>query len=362
MSTKKEGAPEPPFGQPPAQPQSATMPAQATPPANGNGGAKTEEPKKPMEILKDYFNKWRPTLAQVLPKGVSLDRIIRIASNVYMNRPELHSCSPESMVRATVQCAELGLEPGPLLGEVAFVPYEMTRRRKDGNVWKEYKVLEVQCQPQYLGLIKLAKQAGGISDVYAVCVYTSEKTPTFDETGRLVAGFYQEQGTVRRIQHIPQVDDRSNDLYVVYGVVKFSDNTSHFEVLSKADIERFRSYSKAPGGPAWTNHYEAMAKKTAIRQTLKMVPKSPEKPLAKALAIDTAIDSGEAFSNELMASIEAEGVEVPQLPSPTQTAAQAMGIAQPTSRTADLAARLDQTPTPVQQAVLHDQKTGETVG
>jgi recombination protein RecT len=273
--------------------------------ATANGASAAIEKKLPtrMDLLKDGFAAWRPTLRAILPKHIDPDRVIKIAMNVFLNKPELALCTPTSMIRATLQCAELGLDPSPLLGEAYFLPFENKRKVRDGNVFKEVKVPEVQLMPGYPGLIKLAKQAGDVADVYAVVVDECESDPEY---------FQVQRGTINTIHHIMRMDaERTGKLFAVYAVVKFKDATCHFEVLTKHDVDAIRARSKAANSGPWVTDYNAMAKKTAIKQALKTVPKSPEKPqLPKAIAADTAAEIGEAFGTELTDAIDAEGTDV----------------------------------------------------
>lgn len=285
-------------------------------PANGNGNGQDKPPSRSMVLSKE-FKSWEGVIKAVLPKHVPFDRFVKIASRAYLENQQLIECHPRSMVKAAVQCAELGLDPSPLLGECAFVPYNNTVKVRDGNQWVERKQLEVQLQPMYPGLIKLAKQTGDISDVYAVVVDESEKDPVFDpNTGKLISGFYEEQGTVRRLHHNPKRNiGKDRKLWAVYAVVKLKDGTDHFEVLDRDDIEHHRSFSKAKDAPAWRDHYNEMAKKTAIRAALKTIPKSAEKPmLATALGADNAVDMGTAFNTEGSEVIDTTGEVVSEGP------------------------------------------------
>lgn len=311
----------------------------------GQGTVAIEKRPSRMDILKTQFENWKPTLAAILPKHIAPDRVIKIAMNVYLNKPELANCTPLSMVKATLQCAELGLDPSPQLGEAYFVPFTTKIKTRDGNQWKEKDELQVKLMPGYVGLAKLVKQTGDVSDVYAVPVFDSEKEPKWDADGRFVAGFYVEEGTERKIHHIRNLTATRGELFAVYGVVKFKDGTSHFEVLSRADVEDHRKVSQQADGTAWKNNFTAMACKTAIRMAVKMVPKSPEKPLAKAIAVDEANEiGGEAFRFEMASDvIDTTGESAPESsPEPTKTQ----------SRTDELNSRLGSTPP-------HDPKTGE---
>lgn len=298
------------------------------------------EPKKPtrMELLKGGFEQWRPTLKAILPKHIDPDRVIKIACNVFLNNPSLQTCSPLSMIKATLQCAELGLEPSPLLGEAYFIPFKNKKKVKDGNVWKEQIVEEVQLMPGYVGIIKVSKQTGEVADVYAVVVDEAEKDPEH---------FQVHEGTDRRIHHVKKLEGRTGKLFAAYGVVKFKDGTCHFEVMSKDEIDAIRARSKSADNGPWVTDYNAMAKKTMIKQALKTVPKSPEKPqLAQTIAADNAAETSQAFSTDLSAAIDADGESVPD-----EAPAAAAAVPAQTSRTSALSSKLDEPP--------HDPATGE---
>lgn len=308
--------------------------AQAKPEAKPANGQAIQ--LRPVDLLKKSFEQWRPTLKAILPKHIDPDRVIKIAMSVYLNKPELQACTPLSMVRATLQAAELGLDPSSLLGEAYFLPFNNKKKKRDGNTWKEEVVLEVQLMPGYVGLVKLAKQTGDVADVYAVVVDECEKEETY---------FMVERGTINRIHHKVRMDvERTGKLFAVYGVVKFKDGTHHFEVMSKSDVEAIRSRSKSKDSGPWVTDYFAMARKTAIKQALKTIPKSPEKPqLAQAIAADTAAEIGEAFNTDLV--IDTDGVDVTEQ---AQAAAAATPTQEP-SRTQKLSDALDEKP-----AVKHD--------
>lgn len=323
----------------------ATTPAPAAAPPTSTALDTKEKPKTKMEVLQASFNEWRPWLVKILPKHIEPERVVKIAMNAYLNNHDLGRCTPLSMVKATLQCAELGLDPSPLLGEAYFVPFKATVKYKDGNVQKQREEQQVKLMPGYVGLAKLAKQTGDVADVYAVPVFESEKTPEWNPEGtKLVAGFCVEEGTERRIHHMRNLSAARGELYAVYGVVKFKDGTCHFEVLSKADVEEHRKISQQAEGTAWKNHYVSMACKTAIRMAVKMVPKSPEKPLSKAVAVDNHAEFGEA----LRADFDSDVIDT------TGETSEPAAAEQPATRTDQLAAAVAG-----KKAPTHNPETGE---
>lgn len=307
------------------QAPTTTTTAPAT--ASANGTAIEKRPPTRMDALVKHFNDWKATLRAILPKHIDPERVVKIAIKVYMDKPELARCTPLSMVKATLQCAELGLDPSPLLGEAYFIPFNNTVKYKDGNIMKSRSEEQVQLMPGYPGLIKLAKQAGGIADVYAVVVDECESAPEF---------FRVQRGTVNKIHHEMRMTERTGNLFAVYGVVQYVDGTHHFEVLPKADVDAIRKRSKSADNGPWTTDYFAMARKTAVKQALKMVPKSPERPaLPRALAVDSAAELGEAFRGDLMAdAIDTTGEDTSELPGAAEK------DAKPATRAEELQQRL----------------------
>jgi recombination protein RecT len=301
-----------------------------------NGGAIQKRAPTVIDQVKAGFEQWRPTLAAVLPKHLDPDRVIKMSLMAVMRSPDLQRCTPISIVKAAVTAAEMGLEVGSFLGEAYLVPFKNKKQVRDGNTWKEVQVTEAQLIPGYKGLIKLARQTGDISEVYAVIVDKNEHARSM---------FRVILGTTREVHHEMLLEDRAGEMFAVYGVVRFKDGSKHFEVLTKAQVDAIRARSKASGAGPWVTDYEWMARKTAIKQALKTVTLSPEKPkdlqTAMALAADDAADAGEAFRSELADAIDTDGEPMAD-PEPER----------PATRTDAIGAKLGVTP-------AHDPVTGE---
>ncbi|WP_157680134.1 recombinase RecT [Mycobacterium dioxanotrophicus] len=188
-----------------------------------------------------------PELAKALPRHVTPERMARIAVTVVRATPKLAECSPASFLGALLTASQLGLEPGPT-GEAYFVPYKQT------------------CTfiPGYRGLIKLARQSGQVSDIYAEIVYANDK-------------FKVTRGLQRNIEH-EEAADRNNrgKPTDVYAVAKFKDGTTTFVTMTVNEVEAIRRRSMAANNGPWVTDWEAMAKKTAVRQLSKWLPLSAE--------------------------------------------------------------------------------------
>lgn len=247
------------------------------------------------ELLKEEFDKWKPTLKAVLPAHLDADRIVKMSMGAYMRSDYLQKCTIVSVVKATIMAAELGLEVGGLLGEAYLVPFNNKKKVKDGNVFVTREVTEAQLIPGYKGLCKLARQTGEIAAIYACGVDESE-----------LNGFRVVLGTERKITHTMTMDDsRTGNCFAYYAVIKFKDGSEHFEVMTRKMVDAIRLRSKASENGPWVTDFDWMAKKTVLKQALKLVTMSPEKPaLAQAVALDNASESGEAFNTDLVAEFE----------------------------------------------------------
>jgi recombination protein RecT len=270
---------------------------------NTNGTAKDASGKAlakpaPITILRAEFEKWKPTLKAVLPKHLDADRIIKMATAAFLRSEDLQKCTVVSIIKATIVAAELGLEPGGLLGECYLVPFNNKKKVRDGNVWKDVPVTEATLIPGYKGLIKLARQSGDISTISAYVV---------DEAD----AFHVELGLEPKLTHVPNMSNKTGNAKAFYCVVKFKDGGFHFEVMTKAEVDAIRARSKASGSGPWTTDYGWMGRKTVIKQALKMVTLSSEKPqVAIAVAADNSAEMGEVFSTETTDALTGE--EAPQ--------------------------------------------------
>jgi recombination protein RecT len=208
-------------------------------------------------------------LRLALPQHMTADRLARIALTEVRKNPKLAQCDQASFLGAIMQCAQLGLEPGGALGHAYLLPFENRQKR----------ITEVQFIVGYRGMIDLARRSGQILSLEARAVYKADE-------------FHVELGLNPDLRHVPawEVEDRG-ELQFVYAVAKLKDGGTQFDVMSRADVERIRKRSKASNGGPWTTDYEAMAKKTVIRQLFKYLPVSIE--LATAVDLDQQADRGQ---------------------------------------------------------------------
>lgn len=194
-------------------------------------------------------------LAAALPRvGITPERMVRFALTALNRSPGLAKCEPTSFLGCVVQSAQLGLDPSGITGEAYLVPF------KDACTF----IIG------YRGLLKLARRSGKISEAAAHVVRAADK-------------FEYEYGLDAKLVHKPAEGDRG-DVTHAYAYAKFTDGGRVFEVMSRAEIEKVRSQSKASSNGPWVTHPDEMARKTVFRRLAKWLPLEPEEYHAVEIA------------------------------------------------------------------------------
>ena len=101
-------------------------------------------------------------LQKMLPKTLSIERLLKVAQIAATTTPALAKCDVPSLVGAIGQCAQMGLEPNTVLGHAYLVPFNTKRKDGQGN---ERWVNSVQVIIGYKGLIDLARRSGQIVSI-----------------------------------------------------------------------------------------------------------------------------------------------------------------------------------------------------
>ena len=154
--------------------------------------------------------------------------------------------SPDSLQNAIYNVAAIGISLNPATAHAYLVP-------RDGGI-----CLDIS----YRGLVKLATDAGAIEWAKPELVYDGD---TFEYNGTCTPPTHKTD---------PFSTDRTWDnLKGAYLVAKLVSGDYMIEVMSKAEIEKIRSTSKAGNGP-WKTWPEEMAKKSIVKRASKSWPQS----------------------------------------------------------------------------------------
>ena len=229
-----------------------------------------EEKKKPTTLLGMLIDQeMQDQFALALPKALPPERFTRIVLTECRKNPALVKTTKESFFGAVMQCAQLGLEPGSVLGQCYLIPYGTSCNLIIG----------------YRGMIELARRSGQIVSINAFAVREKDE-------------FSYELGLHPDIKHKPSPLVERGEVKYVYAVAVLKGGSIQFEVMSRAEVEAVRSCSKAGYGKSspWTNHWDEMAKKTVVRRLFKYLPISIE--AASAMEVDEKTDRGETLTQK----------------------------------------------------------------
>lgn len=223
--------------------------------------------KKTGKTMQDYIKQMEGEIKKALPSVITPERFTRMVLSAISTNPKLAECTPQSFLGAMMNAAQLGLEPNTPLGQAYLIPYFNGKK----------KCLECQFQIGYKGLIDLAYRSGEVSIVQAHTVYENDE-------------FEYELGLDPKLRHIPAKTDRGNPI-CYYAMFKTKDGGYGFNVLSVEDARKHgQRYSKSFGSSPWTTNFDEMAKKTALKATLKYAPLKSD--FVKGVSADETIKTG----------------------------------------------------------------------
>ena len=214
----------------------------------------------PYKSVQDLLKRMQPEIQRALPKHMNADRIARIALTEMRKNPKLLQASQASLLGAIMTAAQLGLEPG-ILGHAYLIPYYNSKTR----------TTEVQFQIGYKGLLELVRRSGEIASISAHVVYTNDE-------------FEFEYGFNEKLRHVPNMNGDRGEFRAVYAIATFKDGERSSIVMTRSDVEKIRKRSKSPNNGPWVTDFDAMARKTAIKQLCKYLPVSIE--IQKAIVAD----------------------------------------------------------------------------
>ena len=256
--------------------------------------------------IKLQLEKGKALIAQVAPKHLTADRMVRLAMLAVSKQPKLAECSGMSILKSMMVASELGLEPGGALGHGYLVPYKTNQaKRGEKPIW----VTECQFIAGYRGLAKLARNSGEIEIIEAHPVYPGDK-------------FVVRRGTVTELVHEPDYlggGERTEGATCYYALARYKSGAVQFEVMTRAQIETIMRATQSKGeyGP-WLDHFDEQARKTCIRRLAKSLPLESEK-FARALEMADVRDEG-----DVDIEISADVVVEPEPVNPNEAAKQAL--------------------------------------
>ncbi len=228
--------------------------------AQQSNGVGKKQPT-PEQTLNAMLKRMGPEIQRALPKHMDADRIARIALTAVRTTPKLLECDQMSFMAAVMQSAQLGVEPNTGLGQAYLIPYGK----------------QVQFQLSYKGLIDLATRSGQYKAIYAHEVYQNDE-------------FRFSYGLNKDLVHIPSQEPNGEPIGY-YAVYHLKNGGYDFVYWTKERVDqhaqKFSQAVQKGWTSPWKTNYDAMAKKTVLKEVLKYAPKSIE--LQKTVEADSTI-------------------------------------------------------------------------
>jgi len=229
--------------------------------------------KELQPISKDYLENVKPQfLEQSGLKESDFKREVSFAVQIASNNPYLQKCTPESALKSILNVAQVGLTLNPVKKEAYLIPRYNSRIR----------AMEVCLDPSYMGLIKLATDAGIVTSINCQLIYSGDE---------IEIDLSNENPISKHVPYIFTGKDKGK-IIGAYSVATLRDGTKHAELMGREEIEEIRSrsdgYKAYEAGKTksnvWVSDEGEMFRKTVIKRHCKYLPKSGDK-LYKAIDI-----------------------------------------------------------------------------
>lgn len=229
-------------------------------PQNNSDGTLAKKPRSAALTVQAWMES--PTMNKSLAAALSgyMD-VKKFAAQCYLaaQSPDLAACSAESLFKAFLECAQMGLLPGTHYRHVALVP------RKGVIV----------VTPQWQGFKFLMERQPGIKRVKPVLVHVRDEFRV--ENGTVIHRF-DPFDSERQFEHPDAAKAAKREPGLRGGYLQIEHDTGEVEYhfVSAEKIDRNRRCAETQ--KLWTQWFEEMATKTVIRDawSKRAVPVDPE--------------------------------------------------------------------------------------
>ena len=198
--------------------------------------------KHPLIVIGERLEARRKEIKDALPSDVSVDNFVRAVKTSAQLNPELQAVTWQSLWDACLRACRAGLLPDGF--EFAIVPLQ-----NPGAIYSDGAGRAAQRPALRSNQMDQGRCRAG---------------------GRGVRPRHHAQGEIFR--HVPG-DDFNAPIMKAYALAITKDDAFYSAVMSKAEIDKHRAFSRASREDSpWNQWYEAMAIKTAIHKLGKMLP------------------------------------------------------------------------------------------
>lgn len=235
--------------------------------------------------LKELVEFRQAEIAKVLPKVLSAEQFTRLTLNAIMTTENLAKCDMKTFYASIMNCAQLGLKPN-VNGEAYLIPFY---NKKEG-------MFNCNFIPGYKGLMMLARRSGEIASIDAQTVYENDV-------------FELSYGFEPTLVHKPLLTGDRGKPRGFYAAVLLKDGGKNAFYMTVEDAKKYgQKYSKTYSNGPWQTDFEAMAKKSCLRQVLKYCPCSSD--VDRAIEAEDNYDNGYADTSFLDEGLEIEQAEI----------------------------------------------------
>lgn len=211
----------------------------------------------PVQVIRQSLQAMAPSFKAALPAHITVEKFTRVAMTAIQNNPDLQNADRNSLFGAIVRLAQDGLLPDGR--EAAIVLFGK----------------QAQAMPMIAGVLKKIRQSGEVAKVSAHVVHQADR-------------FVWRLGFDETVEHEPPaLDQPRGDPIGAYAVAVLKDGSQLLEVMSRDEIEKVRSVSRAKGNGPWVQWWGEMARKTVMRRLSKRLPMSTD--------LDDAFDRDETM-------------------------------------------------------------------
>lgn len=221
--------------------------------------------------IRQLFERNIEPIGKLLPEFMNAKRFIEMAINAVTRKPEIMSCTNTSLLTSVMFCAELGLVPDSLIGEVYLTSEESNGSRVCGIT------------VGYKGFCALAMRSGKVQSIQAHAVFEGDE-------------FDHDLGSNQFIKHKRTGSSDKSKMLAFYAIVKLMNGGEILDVMPMSEVEQVRDNSKNyqmavnKAETAWVVYLSDMGSKTVLRRLFKFTPISTD--ITKAVSVDEAAEIG----------------------------------------------------------------------
>lgn len=225
----------------------------------------------PAASFGNFLNKHKGQLAAALPKHMSADRMVRLAMTNFSQNKDLAKCDQNSVFASLIIASQLGLEPG-VNGQCYLIPYSG----------------KCTFVPGWQGLVDLVSRSGRAS-VWTGAVFEGDEFDYMLGDSPYCKHKPTGEFDLSKLTHVYAIGRVKDSVVPVIEVWPLKKVQAHLAKYNKVGAKH---YALADG----KKNYEMYARKVALLQVLKYMPKSIE--LSTALDVESANEQGRMVAVE----------------------------------------------------------------